>query len=115
LNNWDGNGGDFIFSYRRGEGGAFLYDGNQNTVAEFPYPGPDDENFALHADLCGDAREEVIVYDSETAWIYANGGCDLDAPPCQPSLPQQYHLYNWSIYSGWITPDPKFYTPGSMQ
>jgi hypothetical protein len=115
LNNWEGNGTDHVFSYRRGDGGAFLYDGYQNTVAEFPYPGSDEENFALHADLCGDAREEVVVYDTTTAWIYANGGCDLDAPPCQPSIPQQYHLYNWSIYSGWITPDVKFYTPGSVQ
>lgn len=115
LNNWDGTGADFILSYRRGDGGAFLYDGDQNTVAEFPYPGSDEENFALHADLCGDAREEVIVYDSSTAWIYSNGGCDLSAPPCQSSLPQQYHLYNWSIYTGWMTPDVKFYTSGSTQ
>jgi hypothetical protein len=115
LNNWDGNGSDFIFSYRRGQSGAFLYDGNQNTIAEFPYDGSDAETFALHADLCGDAREEVIVYDTTTAWIYANGGCDLEAPPCQPGSVQQYHLYNWSIYTGWITPDVKFHTPGSIE
>jgi hypothetical protein len=24
-------------------------------------------------------------------------------------------LYNFSEYSGWITPDVKFYTPGSKQ
>jgi hypothetical protein len=114
LNNWDGLGNDFIFSYRREEG-VLLYDGNLRTVATFPYTGSSPENFAQHADLCGDAREEVIVYDETTAWIYANGGCDLDAPPRTPSLPQQYHLYNWSIYTGWITPDVKFFTPGSMQ
>jgi hypothetical protein len=28
-------------------------------------------------------------------------------------LPQQYHLYNWSIYTGWINPDVKFFTPGT--
>jgi hypothetical protein len=50
-----------------------------------------------------------------TAWIYANGGCDLDAPPRQPSIPQQYRLYNWSIYTGWITPDFTLYTPGSAR
>jgi hypothetical protein len=114
LNNWDGLGNDFILSYRREEG-VLLYDGNLDTVATFPYNGPSPENFAQHADVCGDAREEVIVYEEEKAWIYANGGCDLDAPPSAPSLPQQYHLYNWSIYTGWITPDLKFYTPGSMQ
>jgi hypothetical protein len=114
LNNWDGQGNDFILSYRREEG-VLLYDGNLDTVANFPYDGPSPENFALHADICGDAREEVIVYDEFNAWIFANGGCDLDAPPCQPSIPQQYHLYNWSIYTGWITPDVKFFTPGSVQ
>jgi FG-GAP-like repeat len=115
LNNWDGSGGDFIFSYRRGTGGAYLYDGYQKTVATFTYPGTQAQNFTQHANLCGDDREEVILYDENTAWIYANGGCDLDAPSSKPSLPQQYHLYNWSIYTGWITPDPKFFTPGSKQ
>jgi hypothetical protein len=43
-----------------------------------------------------------------TLWIYANGGCDLDAAPAQVPLPQHYHLYNWSIYTGWINPDVTF-------
>jgi hypothetical protein len=47
--------------------------------------------------------------------MYSNGGCDLDAPPAKASQPQQYHLYNWSIYTGWITPDLRFFTPGSKQ
>src|SRR5262245_22078025 len=25
--------------------------------------------------------------------------------PDAPRIPRQCHLYNWSIYSGWITPD----------
>jgi hypothetical protein len=115
LHNWDGTGRDLILSYRRGSGGAFLYDGFGKTVAEFPYPGSSHVNYAAHADLCGDSREEVIVYDDDKAWIYDSGGCDLDAPPSTPSVPQRYHLYNWSIYSGWITPDVTFYTPGSKR
>jgi hypothetical protein len=94
---------------------VLLYDGNLDTVATFSYDGPSPENFAIHADVCGDSREEVIVYDEFNAWIYANGGCDLDAPPCQSSIPQQYHVYNWSIYTGWINPDVRFFTPGAMQ
>ena len=113
LNNWDGRGTDLIFSYRRGNGGVYLYDGYDRVVATFPYAGASAQVFAQHADLCGDGKEEIIVYDEQTAWIYANGGCDLNAPPAHPSLPQQFHLYNWSIYTGWITPDLKFYTPGS--
>jgi hypothetical protein len=124
MNNWDGKGSDFIFSYRRdaksgsaasGGTGTYLYDGNGKTVASFPYTGPSAQTFAEHADLCGDGKEEVIMYDEATLWIYANGGCNLDDPPAKPSIPQQFHLYNWSIYTGWINPDPKFYTPGSKQ
>jgi hypothetical protein len=117
LNNWDGKGTDLIFSYRRdgksdgsGGTGAYLYDGYGKTVASFPYSGSSAQSFAQHADLCGDDKEEVIQYDETTVWIYANGGCDLDAPPAHPTLPQQFHLYNWSIYTGWINPDVKFYT-----
>jgi hypothetical protein len=122
INNWDGKKSDMIFSYRRdgaadgsGGTGTYIYDGYGKTVASFPYKGTGVQSFAAHADLCGDDKEEVIVYDETTLWIYANGGCDLSAPPAKPSLPQQFHLYNWSIYTGWINPDPKFYTPGSKQ
>ena len=122
MNNWDGKGTDLIFSYRRdgksdgsGGTGTYLYDGNGKTVASFPYTGSSAQSFAQHADLCGDGKEEVIAYDEQKLWIFANGGCNLDDPPAHPSLPQQFHLYNWSIYTGWINPDVKFYTTGSKQ
>jgi hypothetical protein len=122
MNNWDGKASDLIFSYRRdaksggsGGTGTYLYDGNGKTVASFPYTGPSAQTFAEHADVCGDGKEEVLMYDEATLWIYANGGCNLDDPPSKPGLPQQFHLYNWSIYSGWITPDVKFYTPRTPQ
>jgi len=122
MNNWDGKGSDVIFSYRRdgksdgsGGTGTYLYDGYGKTVASFPYSGASVQTFAQHADLCGDGKEEVITYDETTLRIYANGGCNLDDTPAHPGIPQQYHLYNWSIYTGWITPDVKFYTPGTPQ
>jgi hypothetical protein len=122
INNWDGKGSDQIFSYRRdgksdgsGGTGTYIYDGYGKTVASFPYTGTSAQTFAAHADVCGDSKEEVIAYDDQKLWIYANGGCNLDDPPAKPSLPQQFHLYNWSIYTGWINPDLKFYTPGSKQ
>jgi hypothetical protein len=122
MNNWDGKGSDLIFSYRRngksdgsGGTGTELYDGYGKTVATFPYTGSSAQSFAQHADLCGDGKEEVIAYDEQKLWIFANGGCNLDDPPAHPSLPQQFHLYNWSIYTGWINPDVKLYTPGSKQ
>ena len=115
MNNWLGDGSDLILSYHRGgQTPATLYDGYQKVVAQFPHTGNLVDN-VQHADLCGDGKEEVIVFNESALWIYANGGCDLDAPPAHPSIPQQYHLYNFSEYSGWITPDVKFYTPGSKQ
>jgi hypothetical protein len=114
MNNWLGDGSDLILSYHRGgQTPATLYDGYQKVVAQFPHTGNLVDN-VQHADLCGDGKEEVIVFNESALWIYANGGCDLDAPPTHPSIPQQYHLYNWSQYTGWITPDVKFNTPGSQ-
>ena len=67
--------------------GTYIYDGYDKTVASFPYTGSGVQSFAAHADLCGDAKEEVIMYDETTLWIYANGGCDLNAPPVSPACP----------------------------
>jgi hypothetical protein len=114
MNNWDGLGNDLILSYHRGgQTPATLYDGNDNVIAQFPHTGNLVDN-AQHADLCGDAKEEVIVYNESSVWIYANGGCDLSAPSTH-GIPQQFHLHNWSEYTGWVTPDIKFYTPGTKQ
>ena len=115
MNNWLGDGSDLILSYHRGgQTPATLYDGYQKVVTQFPHTGSL-VDLVLHANICGDDKEEVIVYNESALWIYANGGCDLTAAPAHPSIPQQYHLYNMTEYSGWITPDVKFYTPGSKQ
>jgi hypothetical protein len=115
MNNWLGDGSDLILSYHRGgQTPATLYDGYDKVVAQFPHSGSLVDN-VQHANLCGDDKEEVLVYNESSVWIYANGGCNLDDPPQHPSIPQQYHVYNFSEYSGWITPDVKFYTPGSKQ
>jgi hypothetical protein len=60
-------------------------------------------------------RREPVGNARRCLAVIANGGCNLDDPPAQASLPQQFHLYNWSIYTGWISPDVKFHTPGSKQ
>jgi len=115
MNNWDGLGSDLILSYHRGgQTPATLYDGNQKVIAQFPHSGNLLDN-VQHADLCGDGKEEIVVYNESSVWIYANGGCNLDDPPARPSISQQFHLYNWSQYTGGITPDVKFFTPGAKQ
>ncbi|MEO6097569.1 MAG: hypothetical protein ABIW76_18710 [Fibrobacteria bacterium] len=112
ITNWDGTGKDQILTYRRTSKPPTIYDGDGNPVATFPHPGSNID-FLIHADLCGDEKEEVVVYSASTAWIFANGGCDLAAPPRQAALPQNRRLYNWSIYSGWEDKDHVFFTPGS--
>lgn len=113
ITNWDGTGRDRILCYRRTFTGPTIYTARGEIVATFDHPG-ENIDFVMHADLCGDEREEVIVYNETTAWIYANGGCDLsEPPPGQPILPQNRRLYNWTIYSGWEAVDHTFYTPGS--
>ncbi len=115
MNNWDGLGNDLILSYHRGgQTPATLYDGYDKVVAQFPHSGNLVDN-VQHSNLCGDDKEEVLVYNESSVWIFSNGACSLDDPPIRPSIPQQYHVYNFSEYSGWITPDVKFYTPGSKQ
>jgi hypothetical protein len=115
MNNWDGLGHDLILSYHRGgQTPASLYDGTGKVVAQFSHTGSLTD-LVQHANLCGDDKEEVLVYNESSVWIYSNGDCDLTAPPIRPSIPQQYHLYNATEYSGYITPDVKFYTPGSKQ
>lgn len=113
ITNWDGTGSDQILSFRRTTKPPTIYDGKGKAVASFSHPGENIE-FVMHADLCGDEREEVIVYNETTAWIFANGGGELTAPPKKASLPQNRRLYNWSVYSGWEAIDYTFYTPGSV-
>ena len=112
ITNWNGDGRDQILTYRRTFTCPTIYNIKGEAVANFPHPGENIE-FIMHADLGGDEKEEVIVYNETTAWIYSNGDCDLSAPPRKPSLPQNRRLFNWTIYSGWEAVDYTFYTPGS--
>jgi hypothetical protein len=112
ITNWDGSGRDQILSYRRTFTSPTIYTERGEVVATFTHPG-ENIDFVMHTDLCGDEREEVIVYNETTAWIFSNGDCDVSAPPRKPSLPQNRRLYNWTIYSGWEAVDFTFYTPGA--
>ncbi len=83
-------------------------DTDKHLVAEFDFPGGYEN--AMLANLCGDGKEEVIVYDGRRAQIYANGGCDLEAG--MPAQPQNRRLTNWSLYTGWEDKDYTFFKPG---
>lgn len=113
ITNWEGDGADHILSYRRTTKPPEIINGEGKVIATFPHD-LKGEDLAQHADLCGDDKEEVIIYNGEKAYIYANGGCDLDEPPRQTALPQNRRLFNATVYSGWEAVDYTFYTPGSV-
>ncbi|MDF2964312.1 MAG: hypothetical protein K0S39_6047 [Paenibacillus sp.] len=96
LSDWDDNPLDYILAYRRG-GGIFptLYDGNMNAVVEFPVDG-----YVTHADLTGEGREQVIIYDQETASIFSSKSMDLSKPASGKQLKQSKRLYSSTLYPG---------------
>jgi rhamnogalacturonan endolyase len=66
--NWRGDGQEFaLLSGNPREGG--LIDGKLRRVVMFPDDGhPDLAAYAL--DLTGDARDEIVLWDTERVWIY---------------------------------------------
>lgn len=115
ITNWDGTGKDQILSYRRTTQYPTIYGPEGAAVATFAHPGSRVTEIVMHADLCGDEREEMVIYNESTAWFYSNGPCDLAAPARRKTLPQNRRLYNWSVYSGWDATDHTFYTPGAVR
>jgi hypothetical protein len=92
--NWRGDGTEFIFlSPNTTEGG--LVDGWGRRVVMFPDDGHPDLAWMAH-DLTGDPRDELIVWDLESIWIYTQGkplaGDKVYKPKRQP-------LYNESNYA----------------
>ncbi|PRX96134.1 discoidin domain-containing protein [Allonocardiopsis opalescens] len=96
IHNWDGRHSDLIMVWNRGCGEATtISDGHGNVVTTFPVDGR-----LMHADLCGDDREEVVDYVmGDTAYIYTNGGCDLDSHITGEPQPQLKQRYNFTRYS----------------
>lgn len=92
--NWRGDGTEFIFlSPNTAEGG--LVDGWGRRVVMFPDDGHPDLAW-MARDLTGDPRDELIVWDTESIWIYTQDrpfkGTHIYAPVRPP-------LYNESNYA----------------
>lgn len=96
VRGWDAGEQDYILAYRRG-GGVFpaLYDGEMNTVAEFPSQG-----YAVHADLLGSGTEQVIIYNDETAVLYSSKPANMANKPSGQPLKQTKRLYSSTLYPG---------------
>ena len=96
LYNWNGEGRDYILAYRRG-GGVMpaLYNGEMETVVVFP-----NEGYVIHGDLFGRGKEEVIIYNTETAWIYSGTFYDLQQEPKGEALSHNWRLHSATLYPG---------------
>ena len=91
--NWRGDGQEFaMLSGNPAEGG--MIDGYLRRVVMFPNDGHPDLAFFV-ADLTGDPRDEIILWDTEEVWIYTQ-----DAPFEGKRIyaPQRNPDYNESNY-----------------
>jgi len=92
--NWRGDGTEFIFlTPNHSEGG--LIDGWGRRVVMFPDDGHPDLAWIAH-DLTGDPRDELIVWDIESIWIYTQ---DKPFKGIKVYNPERQPLYNESNYA----------------
>ncbi|MFI5455698.1 MAG: hypothetical protein ACHRXM_09630 [Isosphaerales bacterium] len=91
--NWRGDGQEFVLlSGNAHEGG--MIDGKMRRVVMFPDDGHPDLA-AYVADVTGDARDEVILWDQERVWIYTQ---DRPFPGKRVYSPTRNPGYNESNY-----------------
>lgn len=96
--NWTGRSEEFfVLNANVEEGGA--YDGMGRKVLEFPDDGHPDMCYAV-ADITGDCRDEIIVWDPHELWIYTQ-----DDNPKRGVLykPLRNPLYNYSNYQATVS------------
>lgn len=103
--NWRGDGEEFVLlSGNAREGG--MIDGKMRRAVMFPDDGHPDLT-AYVANVTGDARDEVILWDQERVWIYTQ---DRPSPGARIYAPTRNPDYNESNYRtvvslpGWAEP-----------
>ncbi len=96
--NWRGDGQEFaLLSGNVREGG--MIDGRLRRVVMFPDDGHPD--LAYHvADLTGDARDEIILWDEKRVWIYTQ---DAPFPGASVYKPKRNPDYNDSNYRATVS------------
>lgn len=103
--NWLGNGQDFILTNADAQKGGLL-DGSGRRVVAFP----DDGHPVMCCeaiDLCGDDRDELVVWDYNALWIYTQEDGEKETS----YHPVKYPFYNASNYRGeYSFPDASFIT-----
>jgi rhamnogalacturonan endolyase len=108
--NWRGDGQEFVLlSGNVSEGG--MIDGHLRRVVMFPDDGHPDLTSQV-MDVTGDARDEVILWDETSVWIYTQDGPSpkgrLYAPTRNPRFNDSNYRANISL-PGWR--DPTATTP----
>jgi hypothetical protein len=103
--NWRGDGQEFVLlSGNVREGG--MIDGRLRRVVMFPDDGHPDLA-AYVADLTGDQRDEVVLWDQERVWIYTQDkpfqGTRIYAPVRTPDYNESNYRTTVSL-PGWGTP-----------
>lgn len=97
--NWRGDGSEFIFlTPNHKEGG--LADGWGRRVVMFPDDGHPDLAWMVH-DLTGDPRDELIVWDLESIWIYTQDSPFTGTKIYNPSRPPLYNESNYATVYSW--------------
>lgn len=104
MSNWDQEDRDLILAFRRGaDRPPELRDGHGNTVAQFPFPDlslPNRAQRAQHADILGDPRSEVLIWNARWIYIYGNADeyeGDYEEPDRSQPNPR---LHNYTHYIG---------------
>ena len=95
--NWTGDGRDLILLNASASQGG-LMDGEGNIVVLFPDDGHP-ELSCMAEDIFGDSRDEIIVWDRKSLWVYTPDG-PLVTGEKGEYLPEKYPAYNNSNYRG---------------
>ena len=91
--NWKGDGEEFlIVSADTVTGGLLDWQGRLSVV--FPSDGHPDKHY-MCSDLTGDARDEILVWNSDELWIYTQ---DDNPRMGNTYAPRRIPLYNYSMH-----------------
>ena len=102
--NWDGNGAELILTNADAARGGLI---NGQGVRAVAFPDDGHPTLCCEAlDLTGDERDELVVWDYHSLWIYTQA----DSPRPQTYHPVQFPVYNASNYRGeYSYPDASYF------
>jgi hypothetical protein len=91
--NWKGDGEEFLIASADTVSGG-LFDWQGRLSVKFPSDGHP-EKYYMTGELNGDARDEILVWNSEELWIYTQ---DDNPRMGNTYAPRRIPLYNYSVH-----------------